>query len=159
MDIDEDKIDGAVLALLWLTLRDGRRTWKGFDFDGGGAAAVRGALSGTVCAAAAITTFCAFQVHGKSPSILLDGDRLCRPAHRQAKRAGRRRSSRLYIVAARCPPRSEKWSSMAFRAGKAGQNLKPAPTVTFRSTARLCPVCDIVRAGKFDPNKGDGHGP
>lgn len=31
MDIDEDKIDGAVLALLWLTLRDGRRTWKGFD--------------------------------------------------------------------------------------------------------------------------------
>ena len=32
MDIDEDKIDDAVLALLWLTLHDGRRSWKGFDW-------------------------------------------------------------------------------------------------------------------------------
>ncbi|PYE87594.1 DUF6429 family protein [Phyllobacterium leguminum] len=32
MDVDEDKIDDAVLALLYLTLdRDGR-AWKGFDW-------------------------------------------------------------------------------------------------------------------------------
>ena len=33
MDIDEAKIDDAVLALLWLTLHDGNRAWKGFDWD------------------------------------------------------------------------------------------------------------------------------
>ncbi len=32
MDIDEDKIDDAILGLLWLTLHDGRRAWKGFDW-------------------------------------------------------------------------------------------------------------------------------
>ena len=33
MEIDRDKIDEAVLALLWLTLHDKRRAWKGFDWD------------------------------------------------------------------------------------------------------------------------------
>lgn len=33
MDIDKDKIDDAVLALLWLTLHDGDRAWKGFDWN------------------------------------------------------------------------------------------------------------------------------
>jgi hypothetical protein len=33
MDIDEDKIDEAVLALLWLTLHDERLAWKGFDWE------------------------------------------------------------------------------------------------------------------------------
>jgi hypothetical protein len=33
MPIDHDKIDDAVLALLWLTLHDERRAWKGFDWD------------------------------------------------------------------------------------------------------------------------------
>ena len=33
MDVDEDKIDQAVLALLYLTLHDGYRAWKGFDWD------------------------------------------------------------------------------------------------------------------------------
>lgn len=33
MEIDEDKIDRAVLALLWLTLHDGDRAWKGHDWD------------------------------------------------------------------------------------------------------------------------------
>jgi hypothetical protein len=33
MDLDEDKIDAAVLALLSLTLHDGRRAWKGFDWE------------------------------------------------------------------------------------------------------------------------------
>ena len=33
MDIDEDKIDEAVLALLSLTIHDQCRAWKGHDFD------------------------------------------------------------------------------------------------------------------------------
>jgi hypothetical protein len=33
VDIDEDKIDQAVLALLSLTLHDGQRAWKGHDSD------------------------------------------------------------------------------------------------------------------------------
>ena len=32
MEIDTDKIDDAVLGLLWLTLHNGRRAWKGFDW-------------------------------------------------------------------------------------------------------------------------------
>jgi hypothetical protein len=31
--IDEQKIDEAVLALLYLTLHDGHRVWKTFDWD------------------------------------------------------------------------------------------------------------------------------
>ena len=33
MDIDTDRIDEAVLALLWLGLHDGMRAWKTFDWD------------------------------------------------------------------------------------------------------------------------------
>lgn len=33
MDIDTDKIENAVLALLQLTLHDGNRAWKGHDWD------------------------------------------------------------------------------------------------------------------------------
>jgi hypothetical protein len=33
MDIDNDKIDEAVLALLYLGLHDEFRAWKGFDWD------------------------------------------------------------------------------------------------------------------------------
>jgi len=33
MEFDEDKIDQAVLALLWLTLHDRNRAWKGHDWD------------------------------------------------------------------------------------------------------------------------------
>jgi hypothetical protein len=33
MEIDTDKIDHAVLALLFLTLHDGFRAWKGHDWD------------------------------------------------------------------------------------------------------------------------------
>jgi hypothetical protein len=33
MDLDEDMIDAAVLTLLRLTLHDGQRAWKGFDWD------------------------------------------------------------------------------------------------------------------------------
>jgi hypothetical protein len=33
MTINKDKIDDAALALLYLTLHDGYRAWKGFDWD------------------------------------------------------------------------------------------------------------------------------
>jgi Domain of unknown function (DUF6429) len=33
MDLDENKIDQAVLALLYLGLHDGARAWKGFDWE------------------------------------------------------------------------------------------------------------------------------
>lgn len=33
MEIDEEKIDDAILALLYLTLHDGDRAWKSFDWD------------------------------------------------------------------------------------------------------------------------------
>lgn len=33
LEIDEDKIDDAVLALLLLTLHDGHRAWTGLDWD------------------------------------------------------------------------------------------------------------------------------
>ena len=33
MEIDTDRIDEAVLALLYLTLHDGFRAWKGHDWD------------------------------------------------------------------------------------------------------------------------------
>lgn len=32
MEIDTDRIDDAVLALLWLTAHDGGRAWKSFDW-------------------------------------------------------------------------------------------------------------------------------
>jgi hypothetical protein len=32
MEIDLDKIDDTVLGLLWLTLHDENRAWKGFDW-------------------------------------------------------------------------------------------------------------------------------
>ena len=33
MPLNTDKIDDAALALLFLTLHDGDRAWKGFDWD------------------------------------------------------------------------------------------------------------------------------
>jgi len=33
MSVDEERLDEAVLALLWLTLHDERRAWKGFDWE------------------------------------------------------------------------------------------------------------------------------
>ena len=33
MDIETDRIDDTVLALLWLGLHDGARAWKSFDWD------------------------------------------------------------------------------------------------------------------------------
>jgi hypothetical protein len=33
MDYDEQKVDDAVLGLLYMTLHDGVRAWKAFDWD------------------------------------------------------------------------------------------------------------------------------
>ncbi len=33
MEVDEEMVDDAVLALLWLTLHDRSRAWKSFDWD------------------------------------------------------------------------------------------------------------------------------
>ena len=33
MDYDPDKVDEAVLALLYLTVHDGARAWKSFDWE------------------------------------------------------------------------------------------------------------------------------
>ena len=33
MDLDTDRIDDAVLALLWLGRHEGMRAWKSFDWD------------------------------------------------------------------------------------------------------------------------------
>ncbi len=33
MELDTQKIDEAILALLYLGLHDGARAWKGFDWD------------------------------------------------------------------------------------------------------------------------------
>lgn len=33
MTLDDDKIDRAVLALLYLGIHNGARAWKGFDWD------------------------------------------------------------------------------------------------------------------------------
>ena len=33
MSYNQDKVDEVVLALMYLTLHDGDRSWKGFDWD------------------------------------------------------------------------------------------------------------------------------
>lgn len=48
MQFDEDKIDDTVLALLQLTLHDGRRAWKGMDWDVLGGLYKKGLIDGPV---------------------------------------------------------------------------------------------------------------
>ena len=45
MEVDEDKVDDAVLALLRLTLHDGQRAWKGFDWEALGRLHRKGMIS------------------------------------------------------------------------------------------------------------------
>ncbi|MDQ7248661.1 DUF6429 family protein [Dongia sedimenti] len=45
MEIDTDKIDDAVLALLWLTVHDHRRAWKGLDWEALGRLHRKGLIS------------------------------------------------------------------------------------------------------------------
>jgi hypothetical protein len=48
MEIDEDKVDDAVLALLRLTLHDGQRAWRGFDWEALGRLHRKGMISDPV---------------------------------------------------------------------------------------------------------------
>lgn len=48
MDIDTDRIDEVVLALLYLTLHDGYRAWKGHDWDALGRLHQNGMISDPV---------------------------------------------------------------------------------------------------------------
>lgn len=48
MEIDTDRIDDAVLALLLLGLHDGCRAWKGFDWDALGRLHAKGMISDPV---------------------------------------------------------------------------------------------------------------
>ncbi len=48
MEIDEDKVDDAVLALLRLTLHDGQRAWRGFEWEALGRLHRKGMISDPV---------------------------------------------------------------------------------------------------------------
>jgi hypothetical protein len=48
MDLDKDRIDDAVLALLYLTLHDDRRAWKGFDWEALGRLHAKGMIDDPV---------------------------------------------------------------------------------------------------------------
>ncbi|GJE15297.1 hypothetical protein FOHLNKBM_6380 [Methylobacterium longum] len=48
MAADEERIDEAVLALLWLTLHDERRAWKGFDWAALGRLHAKGLIANPV---------------------------------------------------------------------------------------------------------------
>ena len=54
MDIDDDKVDRAVLALLYLGLHDGVRAWKGFDWDSMGRLHKKGLISDPVSKAKSV---------------------------------------------------------------------------------------------------------
>jgi hypothetical protein len=54
MEIDTAKIDETVLALLYLTLHDGTRAWKGFDWDTLNRLHAKGLISGPVSKAKSV---------------------------------------------------------------------------------------------------------
>jgi Domain of unknown function (DUF6429) len=54
MEIDERKIDEAVLALLYLTLHDGNRAWKGHDWDAMNRLHEKGFISNSVSRAKSV---------------------------------------------------------------------------------------------------------
>ena len=64
MAIDTDKIDEAVLALLYLTLHDGTRAWKSFDWEAMNRLHEKGLISNPVGTAKSI----AFTEHGLKES-------------------------------------------------------------------------------------------
>ncbi len=55
MEIDSDRIDEAVLALLYLGLHDRSRTWKGFDWDALDRLHKKGFISNPVSKAKSVT--------------------------------------------------------------------------------------------------------
>ena len=55
MDLDEDKIDDAMLALLGLSLHADNRAWKGFDWDAMERLYAKGLVSNPVGKARSVT--------------------------------------------------------------------------------------------------------
>ena len=54
MEIDADKVDEAFLALLYLTLHDDARAWKGFDWATLNRLHAKGSISGPVSKAKSV---------------------------------------------------------------------------------------------------------
>jgi hypothetical protein len=69
MNLDEDAVDRAVLALLYLGLHDGDRAWKAFDWDAMEQLHRRGLITNPVGRAKSV----AFTEEGRRES-----ERLCR---------------------------------------------------------------------------------
>ena len=76
MEIDTDKIDDAVLALLHLTLHDGFRAWKGHDLDALGCLHRKGMIGDLVGKAKSVV----FTDEGLAESERLFGALFARPA-------------------------------------------------------------------------------
>lgn len=70
MELDTDKIDQAVLALLYLGLHEERRAWKGFDWDSMNRLHEKGFISDPVGKAKSVI----FTEHGLSESQRLLAD-------------------------------------------------------------------------------------
>jgi hypothetical protein len=76
VEIDTDKIDDAVLALLYLTLHDGFRAWKGHDWDALGRLHRKGMICDPVGKAKSVV----FTDEGLTKSERLFGALFARPA-------------------------------------------------------------------------------
>ena len=74
MDLDPDRIDDAVLALLLLGQHDGQRVWKSFDWEAMNRLHAKGLISDPV---------------GKAQSVVLTDDGLARAAALQQALFGR----------------------------------------------------------------------
>ena len=54
MELDKEKIDDAVLALLYLGLHDGGRAWKGFDWNAMNRLHEQGYITDPICKAKSV---------------------------------------------------------------------------------------------------------
>jgi hypothetical protein len=79
MEIDVDKIDEAVLALLYLTLHDGFRAWKGHDWDALGRLHQKGMIGDPVGRTKSVV----FTDEGLAESERLFGKLFGRPARQE----------------------------------------------------------------------------
>jgi hypothetical protein len=69
MNYDPDRIDDAVLALAYLTLHDGARVWKSFDWDALSRLHAKGLISNPVSKAKSVVL---------TEQGLKEAERLCR---------------------------------------------------------------------------------
>ncbi|MBJ7310308.1 DUF6429 family protein [Rugamonas sp. CCM 8940] len=67
MELDMDRIDDAVLALMYLGLHDEARTWKGFDWDAMARLYEKGLISDPAGKAKSVV----FTEHGRQESARL----------------------------------------------------------------------------------------